>query len=234
MDDKNAGNVLFLILIAVALFAALSYAVTQSSRSGGDGVTKDKARLTASEIIQYATNLEQAISRMQLINRCALTQISFQNTTTSDYDFNTSTNCFVFRAEGGGVSTPAIGPDWLDTAKSSQDNYGIMHFSGRSCITDVGSGGASCSADGINNEELIYYVKYIQPDICDQINARLGIAGTLTGANINQTRYLGTFGDGFNVGLSTSGLRSGCFTATGSNGNFPTGTRHFFHVLAVN
>lgn len=64
--QSESGNVLFLILIAVALFAALSYAVTKSTRSGGGSTEKEKATLSSAAMTQYPTALRTAIIRMVL------------------------------------------------------------------------------------------------------------------------------------------------------------------------
>lgn len=65
MRRSENGNVLFLIMIAVALFAALSYAVTSSTRTSPASVSKEQAQLIASDLMQYASLMTSGIMRMR-------------------------------------------------------------------------------------------------------------------------------------------------------------------------
>lgn len=172
MKRHQNGNVLFLILIAVALFAALSYAVTQSSRSGGDGISKDKARLAAGQIVQYGGAVEQAISRMRLINRCGETDISFHiagNADFTNYEHTpaSETRCKVFHPDGGAMQPLIPDAEWLDPAHGSDAYYGHVYYAS----TKLGASGGGQA--GTTALDLVMLLPYIREEICTAINAKL-------------------------------------------------------------
>ena len=177
---REKGNALFLILIAVALFAALGYAITQSSRGGGKNADAEKLSLQAAQIVQYAGSIKFAIDRMRYGWGYRDTEISFENSTVAGYtNANcTSTDCKVFDTAGGGVAYDAPKEEWLDSSQSAQALYGEWYFPVGVCIPFVGTGETGCQGDGLDNEELVLILPYVRKALCLEINDRLGITNS--------------------------------------------------------
>ncbi len=167
-----AGNVLFLILIAVALFAALSYAVTQSSRSSGDGgLDKDKAKLAASDLLQYAVSIEQAVNRMQVVGRVPEHGLDFSAGSNIKNTANTActTNyCKVFHPDGGGAVARLTDEKYLDTTSP-------MYISSPSNARMPEVRVVSVPQVGSEADDLILFIPSLKAEICYIINEKMGI-----------------------------------------------------------
>ena len=65
-NPPQSGNILFLILLAIILFVALSYAVNSGMRGGGKDAGNEKNSLSYSGILQSASLMENSLNRMML------------------------------------------------------------------------------------------------------------------------------------------------------------------------
>tara|TARA_Y100001001_G_scaffold164509_2_gene196936 strand:+ start:790 stop:1563 length:774 start_codon:yes stop_codon:yes gene_type:complete len=249
----HKGNVLFLILLAVALFAALSYAVTRGERGGVVDVTKEKLDLWSSEIIQYATLMEQTVTRLRLSNGCRDTQISFQRDWDGDGTIEDNADdqhngfapndgrCHVFDVNGGALPYQAASTDWLDPAQSTATTYGNFYFHGGSCIRNVGTSGtggpsAFCDSDPAGFAELFMMVSGLREELCASINERLIGDPTIPVDAVHshsRTSFYGTY-DGARETSDTAGLIDGnhtlCFQGNPTSDFMPS-AYHFYHIL---
>jgi len=103
------GNVLFLILIAVALFAALSYAVTSSNRGTAD-VSREQANIVVGQLLQSTSNVTLAFKRLINSRNCDLTEIDLDWDTSNAFLRNPNSpsstgdfSCAMFHPNGGGL-----------------------------------------------------------------------------------------------------------------------------------
>lgn len=240
---NESGNVLFYILIAVALIAALSYAVSNSSRGSLSQLDGEKARLAAIEIMEYADVLAKATAQLRL-RGCADNELSYENSvTTTDYA-NTANptgdnTCHIFHVSGGGVQYRNPDGSWLDNTKNTESFFGEYLFTARTCIPFVGAGELSCQGEGSSSAELIFVAPFIEKEICIEINNRLNIGiadadppqdAAAAWVSISPA-FKGVFPNGVQLRDPTDeyllGKTSGCFEADSA----PNGGYHFYKVL---
>lgn len=174
---QERGNILFLILLAVILFAALSYAVTSSMRGGGNNAGKESVQVQASSILNLLDQISVATMRMTLTGGIKPENISFAynykayDGTVTLGGFNNSScipnDCRMFHPAGGGVSpvtfetyTPSA-PTGITTGSTMPGYYQILMI--------------QFPYAGTALNDVVIRVVYLMPEICDEIAARLSL-----------------------------------------------------------
>ena len=156
-DDRagESGNVLFIILIAVMLIGALSFAVSQSSRTTSGNISNETQRLTAASMLEYSDSVRRAVAQLRT-RGISQTSISFANpgAGTSNEIFNPAGAGLVYKAPDVAALTAAN--QWIFFATEQVSRMGTT------CAA------ATCS-------ELMIGVRGVKREICIMINDLLDV-----------------------------------------------------------
>lgn len=207
---KEAGNVLFLILVGVMLFGALSFTVAQMLRTGdAEGVGERKASVLADEILAVAHQYRQAVQALRISNGCEDEDISFENSTIGGYTHTpvASDDCKLFHTDGGGLSyiAPSTeygdGSDWV--------------FNGANIVDNIGT----------TAPDLIAILPNINLTVCNSINDKMGITALGNDATIDFSKFTDTYTSTQTIDFA-SGFAAGCLDYVNSGDNY-----FFYQVL---
>lgn len=233
---SERGNVLFLVLIAVALFAALSFAATQTLRNTPQDPQGDTKKLGVATLIQHTTFVAQAVQTMAM-RRINPENLCFDSPLWghSDYYHPACDNPEnkVFSTHGGGGASVAPVPAGINDGSP-------WYITGQSCIIESAQ---NCNTSGSQDEDIILFVPHIRYDVCVALNDKLGVpnpqgnppkaAGNLWPPG--QPVFAGNFLDGGRVDSGGNGnlaiLTGHTVGCVEGGGTPPIGTYAYFHVL---
>ena len=220
----QCGNALFLILIAVALFAALSYAVTNSGRGGGSS-ERERLEIAFAQLHQQAQGYRMAMNRLELFSNVHETEYSFVNdvwpswlNSAGQYEnTNCTTNdCLVFHDQGGGatyMNPPPIFKELCDQNCEVGGGNNFWRFSGNIFVPGIGQ----------EDQTEMIAMHRVDQETCKAMNDRLGIenpggdAPLIPSAAAITSGFQGNYGNPANKNAFTTmpaelaGKMSGCF-----------------------
>ncbi|MBU0800062.1 MAG: hypothetical protein KKA05_03580 [Alphaproteobacteria bacterium] len=222
----ESGNVLFLILIAVALFAALSYAVTSTTRTT-DNRGDQTDGITAAALVQYPAGVRTAIMRM-IINGVAVEDLEFNQP--AGFDDLTSNDVAVFHPDGGNATYQSPTTEAISNPAAAE-----WYFNAAFEIDNIGSE----QPNEFSGNDIIAFLPGVREGICRHINRRMGLDGPIPNSNADLSAAYTTAMDhdyvvpatetilgaeGGNGTDSLTGQPFGCFRNAG-------GDYVYYHVL---
>lgn len=171
MKRQENGNVLFIILIAVALFAALNYAMSQTSRSGTDSGSNERNLIDSSQINHYPALINTTLLRM-MMNKVDDTEFEFNPP--SDFNDLTRPQVGVFHTNGGGAAFQMAAANLM-----ANDQPGMWHFNGNFEIENL----TQSIPNSFDGNEIIAFLPGIKKQLCERINEELSISGVPNATN---------------------------------------------------
>jgi hypothetical protein len=229
VKHSQSGSVLIYILIAVVLFAALSFAMSQMMRSGSTLTGSEARSASATSVLQYADAVQNAVHDMQ-INGISDTSICFDapgwgnNSYVDGACANTAAK--VFDPAGGAVVWEAPAPGVNDTSP--------WLFTGVNGIAGIGTVCAQPSC-----ADLKMMLPNVAKSVCIAIDQQLGLISGSAAPPVDTGYDAVPFTGAYTVSATAdigdepgsaalSGQPEGCFQSSAS----PTaGTYHFYRVL---
>lgn len=201
--ESESGNIFLWILVMIALFAALSYAATQSLRGAGASISQDRAKVVAAEIIQYGNAVKTAYKTMRIdgipVNQMSYEMVThqYQNGTPMNIaNTNCTTNaCRLFHAQGGKAPERqffeyGVIPSWWNAGWSK---VGTVEFN----ASDVVNLGTSLP-------EVTIRVVQIHPNICKEVNKLQGITTWPINEDVSGKNYYILGWTGVNAALAAT------------------------------
>jgi len=174
--ESQSGNVLFIILIGIALFVALSLVMTRTSRVSSGELTDTQARLAATEILAYADAVRSGVKSL-LISGVPPENVSFEMVSQSRQNgtpYIAAVNgcsvdsCKVFKPAGGGVSE--LNFENYATMDSWWDPNNV-HVGGIDFML------ARIEGVGTTASDFVMRVLQVNSAVCNELNKMVGLEG---------------------------------------------------------
>lgn len=196
--QSQSGNIFLIIFLAIAMFAGLTFALTQGMRSGESNLTKEKANLAATEMIEFMNKVKQAVDTL-IIDGCDPLNIDFTNSvylringsSIETAPAGTTPNCKVFDPSGGGIYAVDFS-EYAGTGYPTAPNTGPAPAIAAARYVDSGL--------GTTENDLAYVFYFINLDVC------LSILNKVDGSTVHSEIPLVAFDnagtDSFTVGTA--------------------------------